>query len=127
MKITPQPIGVVIESPASASPGRQVTAKPASGGESESSVEEDGFFAARLVGPLDRGRSGEGRALKVLVQAMRAAGVEVERVGGARDERGEDARLRIGTREVIAQCVSLPSQPGSCRELSGQGEVRRSA
>jgi hypothetical protein len=100
--------------------------KPASGGESESSVEEDGSFNARLVGRLDRGRSNEGRALKVLVQAMKAAGTEVERVGGARDEHGEDARLRVGTREVVVQCVSLPVESRSWQELSEQGEVRLS-
>jgi hypothetical protein len=57
---------------------------------------------------------------------MRAAGIQVERVGGARDEHGEDARVRIGKREVVVQCVSLPVEPGSWRELAGQGEVRLS-
>jgi hypothetical protein len=57
------------------------------------------------------------------MQAMRLRGVRVERIGGARDDRGEDARLTIDGTDTTIQCVSVPLTSTLWASLSDWGEA----
>jgi hypothetical protein len=117
-RITGQPVGTVVEGPPDSPDGRRVDSRPASGGRSYSSTDRSGAFTADLSGPLDRGRSGEGRVLKVLTQALRARGEHVTPLVGGRDDRGEDGRLSINGQDVRVQIVSMPANPEFWKEFS---------
>jgi hypothetical protein len=123
--ISGQPIGTVIEGPPEAPDGRRVESRPASGGRSYSTTAKDGSFTAEVSGALDRGRTGESHALKILTQALRERGDEVIEVPGACDDRGEDGLLVINGRRVVVQVVSLPVERGFWRELSFHGTAIR--
>jgi hypothetical protein len=118
MQITGQPIGVVVEGPPESPSGRRVDSRPALGGRSHSSTDGTGAFAAELSGPLDRGRLGEGHALEILIQVLRARGDEVTQLSCGRDDHGEDGLLLINGNRVPVQCVSLPVDPSLWRNLS---------
>lgn len=124
VSIVGQPVGHVIEGPPDDPKGRRVNARPASGGEADSVLGSDGSFTVHLAGALERGRSGEARATKVLIQAMRALGRTVERLGSARDDRGEDEMLLVDGKQTPLQCVSVPVDPTKWAELARQGQVQ---
>lgn len=115
--------GLIIEGPVDDPNGRRLEARPPSGGESDSIVAQDGSFVARLSGTLDRGKSAEWRTVKVLMQAMRAKGLRVERIPGARDDLGEDALLMIEGTKTTIQCVSLPLTSTLWAGLTHQGKA----
>jgi hypothetical protein len=118
MRITGQPVGMVVEGPPESPKGRRVDSRPASGGRSYSSTDGTGAFTAELSGPLDRGRLGEGHALEILIQVLRARGDEVTQLSGGRDDDGEDGLLLINGNRVPVQCVSLPVDSSLWRDLS---------
>jgi hypothetical protein len=119
-RLSGQPVGLVVEGPPESPNGRRVDSKPASGGRSYSSTDGTGTFAAELSGPLVRGRPGEGHALKVLIQALRARGDDVAPLSGNRDHDGEDGLLSINGNRVPVQVVSLPVDPSLWKELSSR-------
>lgn len=122
--IVVHPAGLVVEGPSDDPAGRRVEARPASGGRADSVLSSDGSFDIRWAGSLDRGRPGEGRAVKSLIQAMTTAGLTVERVVGARDDRGEDAKLLIDGKVTSVQCVSVPVDSNRWATLHRDGELR---
>jgi hypothetical protein len=76
-----------------------------------------------LTGFLERGRGGEYRAVKNLIGALRARGDTVERVTDAKDDRGEDAILRINGTSVTVQIVTVPVDSALWRNLALNGEA----
>ena len=116
-------IGVVVEGDPDDPNGRTVDATPPSGGRSQSTVDSAGNVVIELTGALDRGRQAQGRALKVLMQALGAQGDTVARVPGERDDRGEDALLLLNGNRVTVQIVSLPIDQRPWRELTAVGKT----
>ena len=117
------PIGMVMEGPPDSPQGRRVESRPSSGGRAYSRTDGTGGFVAELSAPLDRGRQGEGHAIEVLIQALKARGDQVQLLPGGQDDRGEDARLSINGCTIHVQAVSVPVDPSFWKTLSTQGTV----
>lgn len=126
LRITANPVGVVVEGPPESPDGRVVDSKPASGGRSHSRVDRDGTFTVELSGQLDKGRANEARVLKVLLQAMRNRGLAAGPVVGAQDHRGEDALVELDSRRIAVQVVTVPIDPSLWKHLSSAGVATRS-
>ena len=123
--VTGMPVGTVIEGSPDNPQGRRVDHRPAAGGRSLSHITEDGNFQADLSGPLMIGRPAEPAVMKTLIQALRDAGRTVDMLGGAKDEHGQDAILRLDDTQCDVQIVSLPSDSALWRDLRIQGSASR--
>ncbi len=121
LRITANPIGVVVEGSPDSPDGRVVDSKPASGGRSHSKVDRDGTFTVELSGQLHKGRANEARVLKVLLQALRNRGVAAGALVGGQDHRGEDALVDLEGRRIAVQVVTVPVDPSLWRHLSAKG------
>lgn len=60
--------------------------------------------------PVEAGRPGEARICDRVLEQLRRAGSEVARMQ-ARDDRGEDFRVRIGAEDVTVQITNVPHDP----------------
>jgi hypothetical protein len=101
--LTGQPIGTVVESPPDHPDGRRVEYRPASGGRAVSEMDSGGSFTVDLSGPLERGTPNEGHVMNVLVAALNGQRHQVNRKGGARDDRGEDGLLVVDGHQIEVQ------------------------
>src|SRR6266508_247384 len=121
LRITANPIGVVVEGSPDSPDGRVVDSKPASGGRSHSKVDRDGTFPLELSVKLHKVRANEARVLKVLLQALRNRGVAAGALVGGQDHRGEDALVDLEGRRIAVQVVTVPVDPSLWRHLSAKG------
>ena len=85
--MTGYPIGTVVESPFGHPQGRYVISKPASGGQSDSKVDDNGTLHVDLSGSLDKGTPNEWHVKKILEQALKAEGNDVHQVVDPKDDR----------------------------------------
>lgn len=92
--------------------------RPASGGQSSSTVDANGDFNLQLDAPLDNGRPGEWHVLKILLQALTARGDAVSLVEGSEDARGEDGLICLNGETVPVQIVTVPAASSIWRELA---------
>lgn len=109
--VTGFPVGFVLEGDPADPRGRRLDSRTASGGEVVSRVNADASYEIQRAGPLDLGRKDEARALKVLLQALRASGRTAALIEGANDDRGEDGMVMLDGRECVIQIVSVPVDP----------------
>ena len=73
---------------------------------SEGSLDESGSGTLSVEGTEQIGTSGERRCLKTLQQKFQKLGL-AGTIGPGKDERGEDAKLHIGGRELTVQVTGL--------------------
>jgi hypothetical protein len=117
-KVTGFPIGTIVEGDPNNPIGRRVESRPASGGTADSSVAADGTFQASLSGPLDLGRKGERRVMKVLFNNLRERGADVHVEDDARDDFGEDGILVVDGRRTPVQIVTVPNSAAIWKDLN---------
>ena len=118
--MTGQPVGMLVEGPPDSPEGRRVDSRPASGGRAYSETDSTGGFTAQLSGPPVRGRPGEERVIAVLTEVIPALGVEVARIVGGRDDRGEDGLLSLAVAPSLFK--SFRCQPSL--ECGGSSRLR---
>lgn len=118
LKVTGFPIGTIVEGDPNNPIGRRVDTHPASGGTADSSVAADGTFQASLAGPLDLGRKGERRVMKVLFNKLGERGADVHVENDARDDFGEDGILVVDGCRTPVQIVTVPNNATIWKDLN---------
>ena len=98
--------------------GTMIDAKPSSGGSTTSATDNSGYFNLEIAEPLERGRPGERKVIRVLKQALRKKGKQVEILSGSDDAHGDDGCLRIDGKEIPVQIVTIPIEKEFWHELS---------
>lgn len=126
IKLTGDPIGTVVESPFGHPQGRYVISKPASGGQSDSKVDDNGTLHVDLSGSLDKGRINERHVKKILEQVLKAEGNDVHQDVDAIDDRGQDGIFFINGHKVVIQIVTVPTEPQLWKELADSKASSRS-
>ena len=86
---------------------------------------QDGQVSLNVDGARNIGRRGEPQALKTLRQRLQAGGLGVSIQTTARDDRGEDAILSVGSVSYTVHFVTSPSVPEFWREASVSSAVTR--
>lgn len=125
VKLSGGTIGTVVESPFGHPQGRYVISKPASGGQSDSKVDDNGNLHVYLSGYLDKGKPNEWHVKKTLEQALKAEGNDVHQVVDSKDDRlenldarGKDGIFIINDHEVAIQIVTVPTESQLWKELA---------
>jgi hypothetical protein len=75
--------------------------------------QQTGYFRL-LSGPLDLGRKGERRVMKVVLNKLREHGADVYVENDARDDFGEDGILVVDSYRTPVQIVTVPNNAAIC-------------